>query len=45
MLIAPDVMVVRMQVSRKLETRVIHCEVSVTNARNAQCGTILHLVH
>lgn len=43
--VTPDRMLVRMQVSRKLESRVIYCEVSVPNARSAQCGTILHLVH
>lgn len=43
--VTPDRMLVRMEVSRKLKSRVIYCEVSVANARSAQCETILHLVH
>ena len=44
-LLAPGIMVVRMQVSRKLETWVVHCEVSVPDPRNTYCGTLLRLVH
>ena len=43
--VTPDRMLVRMQVSRNLESRVIYCEVSVASARTAHCGTLLHLVH
>jgi hypothetical protein len=34
-----------MRITRKLETRVVHCEVSVPDTRNTYCGTLLHMVH
>jgi hypothetical protein len=44
-LLSPGIMVVRMHITRNLETRVVHCEVSVPDTRNAYCGVLLHLMH
>ena len=44
-LIMPEVVVVRMVVSRGLESWLIHCEVSIASTGTAQCGTIHHLLH
>jgi hypothetical protein len=44
-LLSPGIMVVRMHITRRLETRIVHCEVSVPDTRNAYCGTLLQMVH